>query len=160
MSIFTQSLQCTFHLIFSYYTLTNSVLFKPFLYVHGYTLYHVHERGGAGCFQIRNLAIFIRKSLCISVKLRINPYTWRHCSPIFIPVHNVYQGGVCKVALPLSCFVNLFSFYYDRRTDADRFLSRPLKDLHAKMLVNSGHVLHYEQWGQASCFVLMLQKVS
>ena len=35
------------------------------------------KRGGAGCFQIRNSAFFIRKSSCISVKLRINPYTWR-----------------------------------------------------------------------------------
>ena len=35
----------TFHLIFSYYTLINSVLFKPFPYVHGYTLYHMHEKG-------------------------------------------------------------------------------------------------------------------
>ena len=34
----------TFHLIFSYYTLINSVLFKPFPYVHGYTLYHMHEK--------------------------------------------------------------------------------------------------------------------
>ena len=35
----------TFHLIFSYYTLINSVFFKPFPYVHGYTLYHMHEKG-------------------------------------------------------------------------------------------------------------------
>ena len=38
------------------------------------------KRGGAGCFLIRNSAIFIRKTLCISVKLRINLYTWRHCA--------------------------------------------------------------------------------
>ena len=46
--------------------------FKPFPYTSRM------KRGGAGCFQIRNSAFFARKSSCISVKLRINPYTWRH----------------------------------------------------------------------------------
>ena len=35
----------TFHLIFSYYIPINAVFFKPFPYVHGYTLYHMHEKG-------------------------------------------------------------------------------------------------------------------
>ena len=35
----------TFHLIFSYYTPINATFFKPFPYVHGYTLYHMHEKG-------------------------------------------------------------------------------------------------------------------
>ena len=51
----------TFHLIFSYYTLTNSILFRMSMVIHYTTCL---KRGGAGCFQIHNSAIFIRKSSC------------------------------------------------------------------------------------------------
>ena len=78
---FKQSLQ-PFN-IFSYYTLVNSVLFKHFPYFHGYTLCTCIKRGGAECLKIRNSALFSRKILFISVKLRINPYNWRHCSNSF-----------------------------------------------------------------------------
>ena len=41
-------------------------------------------------------SIFIRKRLCISVKIRINLYSWRHCSPAAGWLNSGWSLGVAK----------------------------------------------------------------
>ena len=60
---------------FLYYTLKISVFFEC---VHGYTLYLMHKRGQGWMLPNPYFSIFVHKSLCISVKIQINLYTWRH----------------------------------------------------------------------------------
>ena len=76
-----------------------SSLFRMSIAIH-YTTFM--KRGGAGCFQIRNSAIFIHKSSCISIKLQINPYTWRHCMYICIYVY-MYGTSIIRVLLHRLC---------------------------------------------------------